>query len=742
MDDVSKKPPISRNVGSRLASSSDEGGFATDSDPHEVTQPASPVSSIGNLSTVSHATDQSVMCHQEEDANSLNEGFMIQDEDGDASHFSANVSHMDTTDGHGSDSVMSCDDTTRSINLSRCSTLKRGQPNTVKAGLLHGEKRNVVKLRRSFGLDKSEIGDPIPLVVPDIGCKLIESISQTSTVSTSSNDSPNKSSEGEPKSTSMSEVSNSSSDTSTINNTVQKGFDFSSEAQDISSLCNTLKANNDLPKTLLTQSSDSTDSLLSGQSRQASPTSPRNVRTLPRTMSTDSGKGSLLEESGVIDESEYAQQESKEQTSTTVESRTKLDVQKTVETDSNLTEMEILDTQEKPSVPRTAVTDAPVEYQQKPAPESNASITVNEPVPEKMGNNEQVSESDDVEMASEDNTTTQKRSMRKSISSNNFRYPSSTCLGRSHSIHESSMMKKHQTITPNLQVSGETHKLLSRAGYLNQKKSLPEIDEEFKPLKELPEDFKVMGPPPVKNIIPNKRESIMQLQINMAGRVKNSIRDIEGKHTSPYRFPNSVSAKKGMSPLRVPSTFAKKDKDGGKGFAKVPISTQLLKPSEKCGITNEHVIQVDKSRLTRKPSIYYAKDKANSIVRKQTLSMVVEEKDNSSAKTTCRNKENKSEENMTTSTENDEVFTDNVSDTVDTLIQNTTKLNENLSRSSSVRRTSSSSRSSPHKPVKRLGSPGSPHRHNKRITSPGRRIKTSQLSAVPHHLQDDFQSTV
>ncbi|KAJ8308535.1 hypothetical protein KUTeg_013409 [Tegillarca granosa] len=218
-------------------------------------------------------------------------------------------------------------------------------------------------------------------------------------------------------------------------------------------------------------------------------------------------------------------------------------------------------------------------------------------------------------------------------------------VSRSHSMYCNTSLIKKQ---PNLQISAETHKLLSRAGYLANNNTQSASDD----------DFVVMGPGILKikqaETIKPRRESIIQLQTAHKGRVKHSIKqfnqgisnqdaDVTERHMSPYRFANSVSRKVGNTSLKVPDIMNDTPCEIndmqevvninrlGKGQAKVPISTHLLKPTDQ--VTDGETISCDESEkatgvcrknsVKRRPSIYYANSEAkNKVLNKTQVKML------------------------------------------------------------------------------------------------------------------------
>ncbi|XP_060077126.1 uncharacterized protein LOC132556708 [Ylistrum balloti] len=739
-----------RQVGERLAIArevnkqdcTDHSNQTDISQPSDTTNGQSPIRAIVNQSVLSPTLpEQSVLSVTEEDTNSLNEGFI--DEDGDMSTMSANVSCVENSDllprSCLSDSAVNDMSRHESINehhqrslssnpdhqLQRRGTLRRGRPNSLKAGLLQGEKDNVMKLRRSFGLDKSEIGEPVPLYIPDTSAYV--NMIELGDSSEGSQSQPDK----QDNSMDILEVM---SDQKTSNSiTDENPVSSSSDTEATASYMETTDSKSPASDNLSLEDSqvkgtkfisrESMDSLLSGQT-DSSPSSPKNEKkNFPRSISTDSGKGSLLEEIGVLENTDN----SKARTSNVVESESKLN------------------------------------------------------------NNELASETTiNPTCATKPEVKNTDQKLRRFVSSLDMKTMTAS-VSRSHSLHVNSVSKKTQNHTPNLQISSETHNLLIRAGYLGNKQKDASR-----------EDIQVMGPP--QNILKHaetaipKHESIMELQTNLSGKVKHCVKSLEtdvvDRHASPYRFANSVTRKRGCSPVRIPTIFAKSEKEAacmkdivqvnpklGKGQARLPISTHLLKPSESAASKQQQRPSSSGASncLSRKPSIYYAKDR--SIVSSSVPTPGITEDMDISDDTAVKNKENSSSDNEGDHTPKHQGdLRDPKEDSCTPLGEKTepsnsldldaTPTNARSSKVPSIKlpilpgnlgqrvllrtsgghtprhinRSISKSPCSPVKPVKRLGSPGSPCRNTpRRHTSPGRQNKI-RLSSIPHHLQDDISS--
>ena len=494
------------------------------------------------------------------------------------------------------------------------SSLRRGQPNSVKAGLCHGSEREVQKLRRSFGLDKSDIGYPIPVSVANMSgvdvLDLDQSITSfdsgnipSETVSCASLDIVSSTHGGSPGSVSQNFVNKTNASNRDIEPmeidpgpciSLEKDNEKLSKIEGSENTKNAVKSEKNestVPegekKKLVDQKYESVDSLFS----EASTCSPvcQVQREMTRSISNDSGKGSICDESIVdsanntvlesdafITETKEAESESKAESKITVETETlaENDTSKSQNTDTNVANGEKLEmleqnTDEKPPLPQ------------------------------------------------------------KSRSMHDLQHEVRTpTVSRSKSLLDNTVSKRNNGGKPNLQISAETHKLLARAGYIREPKMEKPKDNE--------EDFTFSGNvkfPLIKQaeIVNPRRESLIALQKNKAGFVKNNVRQIDKiseetedlveKYASPYRFPNSTSRKRGMSPLKVPVGLSRSNTSFGEeklslGTAKLPISTQLIKPSDMVAQKGQDMnVSLNKSSsLKRKPSIYYAKRETEDTV--------------------------------------------------------------------------------------------------------------------------------
>ncbi|XP_052105522.1 uncharacterized protein LOC127738356 [Mytilus californianus] len=681
-------------VGLRLASPKCTPPSSEESD--DPNEQGSPLPVILNQSNSSlPPTEQSIMsvC---DDRNSLNDGFII-DEDLEMSQNDASHIRRDEPRHCLSDTaIMYANDSTYNSSLSRSMSLdaqkirlRRGQPNSVKTGLLHGEKENVKKLRRSFGLDKSEIGEPVALLIPDLpqiqNAKDIRSNGECLEKEESKQMDKNEC-EGSVRiestcdSTGMLDKKHMDSKTSEqpvncdsnrhVTNTVNEEVNTQIKSDELVSI--SLK-----PKI---QNSTSTDSLLVGQEDTFNKLE---KKTIARTLSTDSGKGSMFDVSEVGD-----------------------------------------------------------------------AIGTTSPSSQKIA------------IEGMKNTI-------KHNSEQDLKKPLRAFVSRSQSLCEQPK-KAIPNITPNLQISMETHKLLSRAGYLASKTTMSE-------------DVMVMGPPAPKikqaeTVIP-KHESIMELQTQQRGRVASTARqfdcdhrDVAERHTSPYRFPNSTSRKRGVSPIRIPTIFAKSDEEAakmkdvvtvtqksGKGQAKLPISTLLLKPTEDIAAPSNSVSVPNGAKLKRKPSIYYTADHSRLNESSMLLEKVVEDESmdidvfEPEVESDKENKDSHSSESFQTNDICTGILGNEKIEHKDGMIESENLTPSNPSKVPTIKmplatplaemvvlRTASGmtprhvikKTRSPIKPVKRLRSPGSPCRNSPRKHSP--RTNKHLFSSIPCHLQEEM----
>ena len=502
------------------------------------------------------------------------------------------------------------------------SSLRRGQPNSVKAGLCHGSEREVQKLRRSFGLDKSDIGYPIPVSVANMSGADVIDLDQSitsfdsgnipsETVSCASLDVVSTANSGSPGSVSQISVNKINASNRDIepmeidtgpsislikdnrNDELSK-FEVSENLKNAENNENKdLAVKDGEKKKLIDQKYESVDSLFS----EASTCSPvqRIQREMTRSISNDSGKGSICDESladsanntvlesdAFVAETKQSESDIKSESKLTVETETtcipEKGVSKSENTDLNVANDEKSETQEQTT-------------EEKP------------PLPQKSRSTQDLQQE--------------------------VRTPT---VARSKSLLDNTVSKRNNGGKPNLKISAETHKLLARAGYIREPKM-----EKPKDLKE--EDFTFSGNvkfPLIKQaeIVNPRRESLIALQKNKAGFVKNNVRqidkiseeteDLAEKYASPYRFPNSTSRKRGMSPLKVPIGLSRSNTSFGEeklslGTAKLPISTQLIKPSDMVAQKGQEMnTSLNKSSsLKRKPSIYYAKREAEDTVNRK-----------------------------------------------------------------------------------------------------------------------------
>ncbi|WAR20522.1 RHGBA-like protein [Mya arenaria] len=621
----------------------------------------SPIAALVQSSFSSSVCEQSTMSHvatYEDDRHSLNEGFIINDEkEGDITRIMSEPaisgshekgeyvmisdvlpresvsesmlgeSRIETPRNHGRS--FSVDSTLEGS--MRKGSLKRGQPNSLKAGLLQGDQSEVHKLRRSFGFDRSDIGFPMSDSVANtsddgqyvqLDCSLDYlteknpadmTVADLSMCKDDFDDSPG----------SVSRIKSTTSLVSTKSEMNEGGKDAGYVCDDESEACSKtgsgmyklfhknkqesepmdvdsvngdiFKLHDDMPKSLAQQKQESKDSLLSEASSSLSPLQNFKEREMTRSVSADSGQGSICDETRI--DSVDATPESITSGKLTEKERVGIETMHEFEKSASDALMSVADETCRMSDNEG---DIPV------FDESQNDQTWNESL--KPG-------------------LVQKKSLSTQHLDREFE-PTPTRVSRSKSLLEASLMQKKANVKPNLQISAETHKLLARAGYIKEHKV--ETKSDF-------DDFAVPGKFPFiqqAEALNPRRESIIQLQKNKAGFVRQNIRqfdrisedkkEVDDRHASPLRFANSTSRK-----MKPPMVFHKpcggftKEVDGIRqtlnfskdkmhfGTAKVPISTQLIKPSDPLNTTTDG----KSTGLKRKPSIYYAeKDADRSVI--------------------------------------------------------------------------------------------------------------------------------
>ena len=593
----------------------------------------SPIAALAQQTFSASMYEQSMASNFEDDRHSLNEGFILTEEkDGDITRIMSEPAIAGSMEGgeyvmlgelltreSASDSMMndskfetprghcrsfSVDST---LDSSRKGSLKRGQPNSLKAGLLKGDNKEVQKLRRSFGLDKSDIGFPEPLNFTgmsdedqyvELNCSVdflntqsklsepsLADATEDSEMKDSCNDSPGSVSRTKSCASLESNITNKDMDEVER----EAGYDCDDEseagfstisggtamfvpqsktcAEQVDAKCDAdMTIDTCLLKTLAQQKQESKDSLLSVSSSTVSPVILFKEREMTRSISADSGKGSMCEEDGT------------NSMQVSVVSVVQLESPKKADTEQF--EMDV----------------------ETPKANQSTDTVFNDSL-----------EGETPQTVKKAKTTL----AQKSLSSQDLKKESEhtpSKVSRSKSLLESSFGQRKTNVKPNLQISAETHKLLARAGYINETK--PKPTAEF-------DDFAVPGSFPfIKQPVDfnPRRESIIALQKNNAGYVKNNIqqfdkitqqRGVDIGKASPLRFPNSTSRRP-----RLPPVFIKPGRDIHAlkhcihatkekthiGMAKVPISTSIVKPSD----PELSFVEEKSSGLKRKPSIYYA----------------------------------------------------------------------------------------------------------------------------------------
>ncbi|XP_050406492.1 rho GTPase-activating protein 11A isoform X2 [Patella vulgata] len=596
----------SSNIGERLASPPDSSPQDIVDRIHKQSHLDSPLS--GRLPTSPSLPDISVLSQ----ANSLNEGFIM---DGAENDFERSEATQDRGRSLQRNAQASSSDPTadkspkkpsrRSLSadhamLNKLQNLKRGAPNTITNGLLKGKPCDLKKLRRSF--DKSDIGNPIPLVVPTVSENAMTCQQAMEVQNRRNADSASiKSLSGTSIGSSVSQISTNSQQKIMAPPQSDKAYDLDESDTGFSTISgNTVifvpKGGKPMlvphhPQYKKIKSSDSTDSLISSVS-ESSEASSHHVK-MERSVSTDSGKGSLLDDTML----------------TTAHPKSSLDTA---------------------FIEESMLVDSSMNHTRVELDESNVSKQ----------------------------PTGQNMAPMKSISSYDLQNAAPKCqVVRSQSMYCTSFNRPAPNIKPNLQISKETHKLLARAGFMSEGKvarstediqvpvksptksfcrdqssrcsinmgslvdmkseldneemkqsrshGLSEVAEETMEV-ETSEEADVMTECPsaiIKraNTSLPKHDSILNIQQSNCGKVAENVKNLEqsvdskDKFVSPYRFPNSTTRKRGMSPIRIPTIFAKTDQQAAKfreialmakergalsrGVAKVPISTNLLKSS-------------------------------------------------------------------------------------------------------------------------------------------------------------------
>ncbi|XP_046351286.2 uncharacterized protein LOC124131838 [Haliotis rufescens] len=452
--DKSSASDSSLHIGERLASPTkkDEAMDAT-SMRRSQSESDSPISALAQSTT--YMPDASVVSHMDI-KQTLNEGFINE------SHL--DLDHTDAGSGlqrshslyrpvhaSASDPVVAGRNTEGNSHKRSLSAegmnLRRGQPNTIHNGLLKGQQNQLKKLRKSF--DKSDISGPIPIIVPAIGDgteskqrmegEKIQKVPPLPPLSA-----PNQNS-------SLMNVVLPPPDG--FNDTIQQtGYDsdeseagFSTISGDTviyipkqSSSSTSLQSNKSqgshrgqgrmsaqtsresIKKSL--QTSNSSDSLLSSGSEMSVES---NTSKLERCLSTDSGKGSLFDETLIQPPAH--------------EPKDSLDVAFVAD------ESMLLDT----TIMRKS------EYMDSDTAKPSDQAHPHQPV------------------------------VKKSHSAQQLALPPRTGVVRSQSMYSHQEARKHN-IKPNLLISAETHKILSRAGYFPDKAPQPSGKDFRLPVKSPP----------------------------------------------------------------------------------------------------------------------------------------------------------------------------------------------------------------------------------------------------------------
>ncbi|KAK3595014.1 hypothetical protein CHS0354_003742 [Potamilus streckersoni] len=648
-EDQNPKELNMTNIGQRLASPS--GGTEDQSlddlpvnfSAEQTTVNESPIAAIlQNSSLSSSFCEQSIISMCNAKPSSLNEGFILSGDDADADiskmlTFEDKTKSLDqnadlggeyvvlTNVAHSSSDTFSSSQQTQnliqtnhershlaegSLNGSmKKSSLRRGQPNSINTGLLNGNKTEVHKLRRSFGLDKSDNSDPIPIHIPSVSHNM-QSQNASPTKSdvvekikgshSDFNDSPGSVSQTAATDEGMCQFQDHSKGKNVVTCAAQEaGNDSEGESEagfstisggtaifipnkegfnveNTVSKCtefinNTASAKESIIDKYKLKESVSADSLIS-EHLETSPET--EYHEMKRTLSNDSGKGSMFDEQAVEDSSESLMQNEP------MEERNSQN--------STFNQSAANDKDDRSACENPSLEEGDGEYKDCDVTQAN-----------------------------------------KSLSSQNLKTLSQASVTRSHSLFEKSVSSHKSNMKPKLQISLETHKLLARAGYIKDR-TVPCGKFDI----EVPSSA-FLAPIKQNELVNPRRESIIALQKYHKGHVASTIRqfdkvceeqenDVFERHSSPLRFVNATSRKRGMSPLNVPTDLVKGGMDiekyhdvvniSGqqrllKGTALLPISTTLLKPSEDATNMETPVKNIlMEGGLKRKPSIYFAKE--------------------------------------------------------------------------------------------------------------------------------------
>lgn len=151
-----------------------------------------------------------------------------------------------------------------------------------------------------------------------------------------------------------------------------------------------------------------------------------------------------------------------------------------------------------------------------------------------------------------------------------------------------SFREKSRGAGPQFKVSAEMHHMLSRVGVVDEESS----NKGSAPFVAVP------GSEQSDNKQGNMHESILNLQEAQAGKVASTVKqfsrtdtdvqEVIERHTSPLRFPNSVS-RRGTSPVRIPTVFAKADKEAA---IYREITRNVMRGSPKSGIKAKPILPI------------------------------------------------------------------------------------------------------------------------------------------------------
>ena len=152
-----------------------------------------------------------------------------------------------------------------------------------------------------------------------------------------------------------------------------------------------------------------------------------------------------------------------------------------------------------------------------------------------------------------------------------------SCLEKPHTVPLQRMLslQRGPGAEPNLQITSHMHHMLSRAGIVSE--------SEGKPGAKLNESA----------CIQDEMDSLSPEEL------KESMEEINERHENPLRFTNSQSRRRGVSPIRIPTIFAKADQEAQKfrNLAKTAVcSSPKRKPNLPIGTGLVNAVSVQNAR--------------------------------------------------------------------------------------------------------------------------------------------------